>query len=381
MTNFAPLPGVLHMTDTLSLGGAERVAVNLANLLPREKYRVFFCATRGEGPLAQQLAPDVGRICLSRRWRFDLPALKRLIAFIRANDIHLLHAHSTALFVAVQASMFLPRLRVIWHDHFGRFRGDYSGRPGIEERPIPIFRFLTLLTDGVISVNQPLADWAVNRLKRPSDQVWYIPNFVTDFAENGAEVALPGVAGKRIVCVANLRPEKDHITLVRALALVAGREPDAHLLLAGAIGNQTHFAAIRDEIVKHKLDRHVTFLGERQNVAQILRGCDIGVLSSALEGLPLALIEYGKAGLPAVATRVGQCHEVLDNGDAGILVPPRDPAELAEAVLSLLVSRERRKAYGEAFRKRADEHYSAGPIIERICGVYDSILKPGAGRA
>ncbi len=369
----ASLPGVLHMTDSLSLGGAERVAVNLANLLPREKYRLFFCATRSEGLLSRELAPDVERVCLSRRWRLDLPALKRLVAFIRANEIRLLHAHATALFVAAQASMFPPFPKVVWHIHFGGYAA--------EERSVLIYRFLARQAGGVISVNQPLARWAVDRLKLPPDRVWYIPNFVAETAVSDPEVGLPGMAGKRIVCVANLRPEKDHLTLVRAMALVSAREPDAHLLLAGAISNQTHFATITDEIAKHRLDRHVTFLGERQDIASILRGCDIGVLSSAAEGLPLALIEYGKAGLPSVATRVGQCPEVLDDGGAGILVQPRDPAGLAEALLSLLASNERRKAFGEAFRKRADELYSAGPIIERICRVYDLILKPKASGA
>lgn len=363
-----PLPGVLHLTDTLALGGAERMAVNLANLTPRDRYRVFFCATRAEGPLERLIAPDVERICLSRRRRFDLPALKRLIEFIRANDIRLLHAHSTALFVAVQASLFFPHPRVVWHDHFGRY--------ATEERPVPIYRLLTRRVNGVFSVNQQLADWAVNRLKLPSGRVWYVPNFVAEFAGDGDEIDLPGIAGKRIVCVANLRPEKDHLTLARAMALVIAREPEAHLLLAGAISNQTHFAAIKQEIEKLGLDRHVTFMNEQRNIGPILRGCDIGALSSASEGLPLALIEYGKAGLPSVATQVGQCAEVLDGGKAGIIAPPRDPEKLAEALLSLLSSGERRKTLGEAFRQRVESVYSPGPIIERICRAYDSILNP-----
>src|SRR5437867_1726432 len=116
------LPGVLQMTDTLEAGGAERVAVNLANLLPRLKYRSYYCATRREGPLAELISTDVERICLSRRRRFDPDGLRRLVGFIKANNIQLLHAHSTALFVAVQASLFPPYPKVIWHDHFGEER-------------------------------------------------------------------------------------------------------------------------------------------------------------------------------------------------------------------------------------------------------------------
>lgn len=91
--------------------------------------------------MAEQLAPDVERICLSRRRRFDLAAIKRLIEFIRANDIRLLHAHSTALFVAVQASLFPPHPRVVWHDHFGRY--------ATEERSVFVYRLLTRRVSGV----------------------------------------------------------------------------------------------------------------------------------------------------------------------------------------------------------------------------------------
>ncbi|MGH9841786.1 MAG: glycosyltransferase [Blastocatellia bacterium] len=364
---------MLHLTDTLAVGGAERVAVNLANLLPRDRYRVFFCATRGEGPLSAQLAPDVKKICLSRRWRFDLAALRRLIRFIRENDIRLLHAHATALLIAMQASMAPPFPRVIWHDHFGRY--------ATEERPVAIYRLLTRRVSGVISVNQPLADWAMNRLRVPGDRVWYVPNFAADAAGNREAMLLPGVEGKRIVCVANFRPEKDHLTLFRALAQVVARDAGAHLVLAGAINDRVHFAAVEEEIARLKLWGHVTMLHGLDDVSPVLCGADIGVLSSASEGLPLALLEYGKAGLPAVATAIGQCPEVLDEGRAGILVPPHDPAELADALLGLLGSAGRRTALGEAFRRRVEQRYSPNAAIAQIRRIYDLILQPQAAEA
>src|SRR5918999_1889196 len=90
--------GVMQLTDTLGAGGAERVAVNLANLLPRERYRMYLCTTRRDGPLAGLVADDVGRLCLARRWRFDYRAFGRLVDFIREHKVQILHAHGTALF-------------------------------------------------------------------------------------------------------------------------------------------------------------------------------------------------------------------------------------------------------------------------------------------
>jgi glycosyltransferase involved in cell wall biosynthesis len=115
-------------------------------------------------------------------------------------------------------------------------------------------------------------------------------------------------------------------------------------------------------------------LGVRRDVYAILKACDIGVLSSACEGLPLALIEYGMAALPAVATNVGQCGEVLDEGRAGILVASASPEPLAEALLSLLKSPERRLALGKQLHRRVKERYSADAVMKQVCQIYEKIL-------
>jgi glycosyltransferase involved in cell wall biosynthesis len=215
----------MHITDTLIIGGAERVAVNLANLLPRDQYRAYLCSTRRGGPLAQLLRPDVTYIRLCRRHRFDLSAAKHLIAFIRTHNIRLLHAHGTSLFIASLASLFSPHPRVIWHDHFGRY--------AVEERPVWLYRMATRRVGGVIAVNQPLLEWSQRRLKIPQNRVWYIPNFVCPIEVDKAPPLSPESPEPRIVCVAQLRPQKDHITLLRAMALLVQQVPTAHLLLVG----------------------------------------------------------------------------------------------------------------------------------------------------
>ena len=88
----------------------------------------------------------------------------------------------------------------------------------------------------------------------------------------------------------------------------------------------------RKEISNLGLERNVSILGERHDVSGIPKACDIGVLSSTYEGLPMSLLEYGAAGLAAVATSVGQCVDVLDKGRAGILVPPQAVDSLSAAI-------------------------------------------------
>jgi glycosyltransferase involved in cell wall biosynthesis len=108
-------------------------------------------------------------------------------------------------------------------------------------------------------------------------------------------------------------------------------------------------------------------------VTRIVRASDIGVLSSESEGFPLALIEYGQAGVAAVATDVGQCREILDHGRAGTLVPASDPQQLARALTQLLLHHRDRRRLAAALEDRVRDRYASGRLVEQICGIYDSV--------
>ena len=88
----------------------------------------------------------------------------------------------------------------------------------------------------------------------------------------------------------------------------------------------------------------------------------------------MALLEYGMAGLPVVATGVGQCAEVLDGGRAGISVPPSEPAKLAESLISLLESDELRRELGQKLRQRVLKLYSSDAVITEVCRMYEEVL-------
>jgi glycosyltransferase involved in cell wall biosynthesis len=360
--------GVVHVVDTLNLGGAEHVAVNLANHLPRDRFAPYLCTTRTEGPLSSSISPHVGRLKLERRGRLDLVAVRRFVQFLEAHDVRIIHAHASSLFFCRLAAAFSRRCSLIWHDHYGLC--------DCNDRPAWLYRLATRRVDGVIAVNQRLSNWCRNDLGLSAAQVWYIPNLVEDrkAPPPGRALELPGTAGKRVVCVANFRPQKDHATLLRAAALLEKAGCGAHLFLVGDSAEPEYLRGIQALVTSLGLDHAVTYLGPRQDVAAILEACDIGVLSSASEGLPLALLEYGRAGLASVATAVGQCSEVLRNGEAGLLVPPGSPVELSRAILSLLTDDDLRRSLGRSFRDHVEEHYSARRVMRQICAVYEIIL-------
>lgn len=357
---------VMHLVATLDAGGAERMAVNLVNHLPRERYEVHLCSTRADGPLAPLVRDDVTRLRLGRTRRYDAAALARLVAHVRRHRVRVLHAHSDAVFAAVLAAMQPPHPRVVWHDHFGGV---------LPRRLVWPYWLAARRVDAVVAVNGELAAWARQVLRVRADRVRYVTNFVeASTAATGDAPALPGVPGKRVACVAHLRPQKDHVTLVRAFAGVVAREPDAHLLLVGAAPDAAQLALVRHEIAAQGLGRHVTWLGARDDVPAVLAGCAVGVLGSRSEGLPLALLEYGAAGLATVATAVGQCAEVLDDGRCGTLVAAGAPAALGEAIATLLAHDALRASLGERLRARVRGTYDIARAVRAVEDVYDTAL-------
>jgi len=364
--------GVMHVVDSLDIGGTETVAVNLANRLPRDRYRTYLCSTRRSGALAPSLAEDVGHLRLERRSRMDFTAAAKLRDFVSRENIRLIHVHATSLFFARLCTLlpFRKRVRVVWHDHYGLCEQN--------DRSAPLYRLATKGVAGVIAVNHRLADWARDQLHVPPQRVWYVPNFVNPSqGDDATSGELPGVAGSRIVCVANLRPQKDHLTLIRAMERVCRERPDAHLLVVGLPIDRQYESRLRAETASLGLDRNITFLGQVCGVGPVLRSCDVGVLSSASEGLPLSLLEYGWAGLPTVTTKVGQCAEVLDQGKAGFLVDPGSHEQLGDALLTFLNSPRLRAQKGRELREFVARTYHPEAILDRVCGIYDFVLNDG----
>lgn len=363
---------ILHITSTTLPGGAERIAINIVNRLDRDYFTPFFVTSRYDGPLSHFLSKDVKKICLIRKSSLDIVGYLKFLKYLKENEIQIIHAHEYTVFLAIAAKLALPRVVVIWHNHMSALVK--KSNPGF------LFRFVGRKADMVLVANQDLKNWTIEKLLVDQNHVMYIPNFVDlnsferdmDCKCNDYDF---GKEGKRVVCVGNIRPEKDQITLLSALNIVKTEIPDVKLILVGKPSDEKYYSILKDMVKKLKLTNHVSFLGLQNNVPAILGNCDIGVLSSRTEAFPMALIEYGFAKLPVVATNVGQCAEILDYGESGILVESQSAESLAISLIGLLESSENRKTYGERFYERVKEKYIDRKIIIQYQNLYNQLVK------
>lgn len=362
---------VLQVVDSLAAGGTERMAIRLANGLVGRVDLSALCATRMGGPLRAEVLPEVRCLELNRRYSFDLEALRRLRTLIRDLGISVVHAHSSSVFLC--AAALAPRRgfpTLVLHDHNSR----------LVERRRAITRVAGQVSDAVFAVSDDIADWNLHAGLPPS-KVSVLPNFVDDRDSVAVVPDLPGEAGTRVVVVANLRPEKNHIRLILSFKTVIKAIPNAHLLVVGSEANVDHSERVRCEIRALGLDRHITLLGERSDVPAVLAGSDLAVLPSLDEGFPLALIEYGLAGLAVVATPVGQVPQVTDGASSARLVNPLDEQELATAIVDLLTDEGTRVELGRRLQERVRTYYTSDAILPDVVTRYRQLLESPQGPA
>jgi glycosyltransferase involved in cell wall biosynthesis len=172
--------------------------------------------------------------------------------------------------------------------------------------------------------------------------------------------------------VARLCDVKGQRELIAALAEV----PDARLVLVGddleqggafrdALEREAGRAGVRDRVV---------FTGPRPDARALIGELDVLALPSWTEGLPLVVLEAMASARPVVATPVGGTPELVEDGETGLLVPPRDPGALAAALRRLLADADLRRRLGEAGERRVRERFSLDAMTGRVLAIYDEIV-------
>jgi len=349
---------VLQLIDSLHPGGAERMAISLANGLAQSGIESHLCVTREEGLLNQTLSPEVSYLFLQKKRTIDIAAYRKLRTYIRQNHIDVIHAHSSSFFLATWVKLSIPKLRLIWHDHFGESEL-------LDTRNTRALKLCSAKFDGIIAVNEKLEYWAKLNL-RCSDVV-FLRNFVDLYEPGINSEELKGKKGHRIVCLANFRPQKDHFTLLKAFGKLVKKYPDWSLHLIGKKVDLTYTRKIEEAILADGMSG-VFIYGEQLEIMNLLSQAQIGVLSSRSEGLPVALLEYGIAGLAVIATKVGQCESVVK--DHGILVPAGSSDELAFSLARLMEDAKLRKSLAKDFNKHINEEYTFESIKSGLLKLY-----------
>ena len=329
------------------------MCVNISNVLHDNGHEVTLCATRTGGALEKAINSSIRFHVLHKKSSLDFVAFRRLLRIIKDNGIETIHAHSSSLFWAIMAKVFYGKVKVLWHDHNGL---------RVSDSWINIFyKLLSIKIDGIIAVNHVLAGWSRKNMKVLPERIVMINNF--PLLKSVKRHTDPEFF--TIVCLANIRPQKDHETLIRAIALLKKQDLPQKLkvIFAGSINDRDYSQRIRSLIAELSLEDTIEMPGTIEDTATLLSKADCGVLSSSSEGLPVALLEYGMAALPVVVTDVGQCSEVVGNGQYGKVVATSDAQGLAEELSWILFNPAEAKIIGENLKKHVVNNYGPGNFL------------------
>ncbi len=338
------------------------MAVNIANALAENGLKSHLCATRQEGDLKSKIGSEVHYLFMDKKSPFDLIALQKLVRYIKANKINTIHAHATSYFTAFLIKLRLPKINIVWHDHYG----DSENLRARKKFPLTL---VSKTFKTVISVNNNLYQWAQQNLK--AKQYKYLANFASFGTSILKTTHLHGLSEKRIVCLANLRPQKDHINLLKAFKIVQKKHTDWTLHLVGLDFKDAYAEAIKSYIKKQNLNTHVFLYGSCADTEHILEQATMGVLGSKSEGLPVALLEYGLSKLPVVVTNVGECRTVVSNLESGMVVPPNNENKLAEGIIFLIENDKQRKVLGENLYKNTVLNYGKNAYLTQLIPIYN----------
>jgi glycosyltransferase involved in cell wall biosynthesis len=373
---------ILYVHHTFRNQSYNSLLWNIANRIDKRRYLLFAACLREGGPYEDKLR-DIGVTVknFGLKTLLDLRIILRLVRYIRENSIDIVQ---TAVFPA---------------DVYGRISASLARVPIIistmhrveDHKQEAIYRILFLadtltmpLTTKIIAVSEAVKNYLVSWHKVRPDKISVIYNGIDthkydcniDIREYKKALELqhniPTIAFiGRLVKVKGLK------YFLRAAASILRKGETVQFLVIGDGPLENHFIRRTRHL---GIDKHVSFLGFREDIPHILSAIDVLVVPSLREGLPLTILEAMVAEKPIIATNVGGIPEAIKHRETGILIPPRDATKLAEAILDLLKDPVRCKKMGEKGKERALKYFDIGRMVKEYDHLYTMCTGPPANR-
>jgi glycosyltransferase involved in cell wall biosynthesis len=358
---------ILHVITSLDVGGAQKHLLSLASGLKRRGHTAdvaFFKNPTLEGEFRRA---GIEVFDLGAKGAFSPTLLPRLVRLLRGGRYDILHTHllKADAYGVVAGIVAGTRLRIASKHNDER----------VLRKPVVAVAHgaLSRLNHRVVVLSDYVGRYMAEMGRVDRDRitrVYYgLPPTSAATPEDGRRVrAELGVAPDvpLVATVGRLTEQKGLICLLRAMAVLRQSVPEARLLIVGDAqdGREEYKQALLHARQELALGDAVVFTGVRDDVPAVLRAADLFVMASLWEGFGLVFLEAMAAGCPIVATNVSAIPEVVEDGRTGLLVPPRDPGALSDAMRELLLDREEAHRMGQAGLQRLKERFTEERMIE-----------------
>ncbi len=360
-------PRVVHVLGLLGRSGDTIVVRGLVGGLSGKYHHTVLYQEDAGDKVRQDFDGAAEFICCpyppGKPWRFLASCIRALRT--QAPDVVLAHVFGNHILVSIAARFAgVSRTYAVAAGspiHYTRKRW----------RAVLISHIARLFCRGEIAVSETVYKSLVEDVHLPARRVKLIRNGcdVEAVAKRVRQARTPGSGAKRsrILMAARLAAGKDHPTLFRAVRLLRSEGREVELLLAGDGVRRKEYEAL---VIELGIAERVRFLGNRNDVPELMARCEALVLATHTEGLPLILLEAMAAEIPIVATDIPACRGVLDDGRSGLLAPRADSRAMATAIGNLLDDADLRGRLVSAAAERVRRCYGIGPQLEGYASLF-----------
>lgn len=370
-----PMHHLVHIINGLRIGGAESLLVTLSEELYRRGIPLTIVTLRPNNKGVQDKIEAVGGRVVefpSRKLR-DWGRLQALGQFLESENVDVMHTHLTMANILGQWLGWRLKIPTVSSLHNIHMRSQNNFWHHQLENWL-----LNNKAAAVVAVGESVAAAHADRLKQQKIRV--IHNAVPDFKplrehecmETRCELTNGYPDRTVLLAIGRLERQKAFTDLLEAMAIHLRTHPDTHLAIAG---DGPLRPVLEDRCAVLGIEHRVQLLGVRHDVPRLMMAADVYVNSSHWEGLPISMLEALSAGLPVVATRVGEVVHVVDSATAE-LVEPGQPIDLAAALDMIVASPQRRRALGAAGRKLIHQRYSATIWVDQLLDLYHEVSTP-----
>lgn len=365
---------VMFIVHSLGIGGVEKLVYDMVRELKNRGIESSVCCLDYVGAWGEELKRDGFKVFnLERKEGLDLSILKKIKLILIEEHPDILHPHQyTPYFYTVASCFSLRRPRIVFTEH-GRFFPDR-----IRIKRVIFNQFTQFFTDAIIGVCKFTKEALVKYERFAQNRIEVIYNgikieeFSADIDVVLKKKTLQLNPDNRIIgTVGRLCIEKNHKMLIKAFAEVKKQISNVKLLIVGDGELRVELEALSQ---KMDLDKDILFLGERQDIPDLMKIFDLFVLSSDSEAASLVLLEAMASGLPVVATRVGGNPELVLDGETGILVERGNYKNFAQAIIRILQMNDLKTKMGIAGEKRVIENFTFEKMVDAYIGLYNKLI-------